>query len=63
MSLYYKPFNQSRPPMQKGASFHPMDFHFIVVNTTIHLATSLSKEESINDYQPGGTFIGALGSS
>jgi len=30
MSLYYQPFDQSRPPIQqKEATFHPMDFHFI----------------------------------
>jgi len=30
MSLNYKPFDQSRPPTQlKGATFEPMNFHFI----------------------------------
>jgi len=30
MSLYYKPFNQSRPPTKlKEATFDPMNFYFI----------------------------------
>jgi len=30
MSLYYKPFDQSRPPTKlKGATFDPMNFCFI----------------------------------
>jgi len=41
MSLYYKPFDQSRPPTKlKGVAFDPMNFHFIDASTSCLLVNS-----------------------